>query len=251
MDPLSPQGVKIVEYLGQKYGVSTEAVTTLLDALLRGNGESAQFSHPDLGGAGQWSRSGITTGGEALNGTLKARVEGLCAELAELAKREISDAAGASGEFSLFVSSASCSGGAWWDAGLGVPSSSGCQKNLSYAWFRATRRLAIRIGGRVFLYDTGDYEISGMAPQQGGDTSLTFISQHGPVRLAELRGVSTGENNERARDILIGRRTPIFGSETQADDIFTKLERLAELRRKGVISEDDFAAKKSELLERL
>ncbi len=251
MDPLTQQGVKIVEYLGQKYGVGAEAVMTLLEALLRGNGDTAQFSHPDLGGAGQWSRGRAAMIGDGFNEALRARVEGLCAELADLAKRESSEQRGASGEFSLFVPSAGFSGGAWWDPELGIPSSSGSQKNLSYAWFRSARRLAIRIGGRVFVYDTGDYEICGIAQQQGLDASLTFISQHGPVRLAELRGVSNGEGNERPRDILVGRRTPIFGSETQADDIFTKLERLAELRRKGVISDDEFAAKKSELLERL
>lgn len=67
MDPLSPQGVKIVEDLAQKYGVSIEAVITLLEALLRGNGEMAQFSHPDLGGMGQWSRGSMTMTGDAFN----------------------------------------------------------------------------------------------------------------------------------------------------------------------------------------
>ena len=48
MDALSPQGIKIIEYVAQKYGVSTEAVMTLLQALLKGNGAMAQFSHPEL-----------------------------------------------------------------------------------------------------------------------------------------------------------------------------------------------------------
>jgi hypothetical protein len=36
-----------------------------------------------------------------------------------------------------------------------------------------------------------------------------------------------------------------------ATDIFTTLERLAELRHKGILSEEEFAAKKTELLRRL
>jgi hypothetical protein len=35
------------------------------------------------------------------------------------------------------------------------------------------------------------------------------------------------------------------------DDIFVKIERLAELRGKGILSEEEFAAKKTELLSRL
>jgi hypothetical protein len=34
-------------------------------------------------------------------------------------------------------------------------------------------------------------------------------------------------------------------------DIFATIERLAELRQKGVLTEEEFAAKKSELLSRL
>jgi hypothetical protein len=37
----------------------------------------------------------------------------------------------------------------------------------------------------------------------------------------------------------------------QATDIFTTLERLAELRHKGILSEEEFATKKAELLRRL
>jgi hypothetical protein len=35
------------------------------------------------------------------------------------------------------------------------------------------------------------------------------------------------------------------------DDIFTMIERLAELRQKDILTEEEFAAKKAELLSRL
>ncbi|MDI7923743.1 SHOCT domain-containing protein [Ferirhizobium litorale] len=35
------------------------------------------------------------------------------------------------------------------------------------------------------------------------------------------------------------------------DDIFSKIERLAALHSKGILSDDEFAAKKTELLQRL
>ena len=37
--------------------------------------------------------------------------------------------------------------GSSWPAELGSPSSSGAQNDMSYAYFPATRRLAIRVGG--------------------------------------------------------------------------------------------------------
>jgi Short C-terminal domain len=45
--------------------------------------------------------------------------------------------------------------------------------------------------------------------------------------------------------------TPTAGPEPAADDAATKLRRLAQLRDSGVITEDDFQAKKDDLLSRL
>jgi hypothetical protein len=42
----------------------------------------AQFSHPELGGMGQWS-GGMTMIGDLSNSELKGRVERVCLELAE------------------------------------------------------------------------------------------------------------------------------------------------------------------------
>jgi hypothetical protein len=43
-----------------------------------------------------------------------------------------------------------------------------------------------------------------------------------------------------------------YGAEaTQETDIFAKIERLADLQQKGILSPDEFAAKKTELLSRL
>src|SRR5712692_8184349 len=81
---LTPQGEQIVEKLAQRHGVSTGAVMTLLQALVNGNGASAQFSHPELGGTGQWMRGGMTMVGDMFNDALKAKVNRLCSELSAL-----------------------------------------------------------------------------------------------------------------------------------------------------------------------
>jgi hypothetical protein len=38
----------------------------------------------------------------------------------------------------------------------------------------------------VTIYDTADHEIGGVSQQQSGDASLTFVSQRGLVRVADL-----------------------------------------------------------------
>ena len=63
-------------------------------------------------------------------------------------------------------------GGQWWPDEWGRPSSSGGQNDAAYAYFPATRRLAIKRGTEITLYDTGDHAISGVHQQQGSRGSL-------------------------------------------------------------------------------
>jgi hypothetical protein len=200
MDTLSQRQI---EDFAQRYGVSSQAVTTLLQALMAGNGTMAQFSHPELGGLGQWSRGGMTMIGDMFNDALKAKVDGLCSELASLLSSESSwrrpestrrqmqtqSGEGGHGEVSLFVPVTGIASDAWWESDLGPVTATGSQNNIRYAYFSAARRLAIKIGADVAIYDTEDHQIGGISQQQTGDASLTFVSQHGLVRIAELRAV--------------------------------------------------------------
>jgi hypothetical protein len=197
MSPLSVPGQKTIQELAQRYGVSTQAVSTLLDALVKGNGTMAQFSHPELGGLGQWSQGGMTMVGDMFNSALRDKVNGLCSDLAEVLRREPSSKGP---EASLFVPATSPSSSAWWGVDLGTAAATGSQNEIRYAYFPDARRLAVRIGEQVTIYDTGDHEIGGISQQQSGDSSLTFVSQHGLVRLAELRVVSPAVSTIRTED---------------------------------------------------
>ena len=75
---LTDQGRQKIDELARRYGVSTDAVMTMLQAVVNGNGSMAQFSHPELGGGGQWMRGGMTMVGDMFNYGLKAKVDGLC-----------------------------------------------------------------------------------------------------------------------------------------------------------------------------
>ncbi len=159
-------------------------------------------------------------------------------------------------------------GGNWWPEGLGTPGSVGAQNDMRYAFFPASRRLVIDHGGRVTVYDTADHALSGFSQQQSGDRSLSFSSQHGLVRIADLAIVADGRAGtsaaggdpvaeSAAADLPAEKRADPTAAPVrreaggEADDIFVKIERLADLHGRGILSAAEFEAKKSELLGRL
>ena len=243
-----------LDAIAARHGVGPDAARHLLDALARGHGRMAQFNHPDLGGMGQWTAGGMTMIGDMFNSGLKARVVALCEELAPLAAAMPAESRGFSGQGF---------GGSWWPDGLGQPATSGAQNDARYAFFPEARRLAIETGGRVTLYDTGDHRIGGVSQQQGASRSLSFTSQHGPVSLDTLPVVDGPARDARvdspAQDAhptpeAAPPRAPA-APDRQAGaptgDVLATIERLSELHRKGVLTEAEFAAKKTELLARL
>ena len=269
MRELSSEGRQALNDLAGRYGVSTDAVEHLLMAILAGQTTQAQFNHPELGGMGQWSQGGMTMVGDMFNHGLKAKVDGLCSELATLARStqlhrpmapQQSQYQG--GGVSLFVP-ANGSFGNWWPDGLGHPASTGAQNDLRYAFFPASRRLALDIGGRISVYDTGDHQIGGFSQQQGGDQSLSFTSQYGLVRVSDLAVIAPGDATGAIEPAAIPatyaapQRVPDHPLPAPAtapareDDIFDKIERLAALHAKGVLTDAEFSAKKTDLLDRL
>ncbi|SIO10041.1 SHOCT domain-containing protein [Vannielia litorea] len=291
MARLTPEGKELVAEIAQRHGVTTGAVEHLLMALAAGHGTQAQFNHPDLGGMGQWSMGGMTMVGDMFNNALKARVDALCSELSQaMAERQVlaheprpashqSQSQGSG--TSLFVAGSGFDG-SWWPEDLGAPSSTGAQNDMRYAVFPATRRLAISVAGRVEVFDTADHHIGGVSQQQSGDQSLTFTSQHGLVKIADLKRVATEEPGEApvaedagttedakgdapeppamaAPPMPSATSTPAAApapaaagaASPSADEIISLIRKLAELREGGILTDAEFEAKKAELLGRL
>src|SRR4051794_1343060 len=192
MRNLTSDGQARIAEIAQRYGVSTDGVLTMLDALQRGGGTMAQFSHPDFGGSGQWMRGGMTMVSDFFNNALKSTVDGVCNELSNLLAGDLSwFQESQPAQNSTFSSSGSFGGyGSWWPADLGQPNSSGGQNDIRYAYFGHANRLAVGNGGTVTVYDTGDHVISGVSQQQGNGWTLTFSSQYGTVPVSSLRVVS-------------------------------------------------------------
>lgn len=275
MQGLTSEGQRIVDDIANRNGFSSEAAMSLFHALALGNGVQAQFNHPEFGGMGQWSQGGMIMIGDMFNQGLKQRVDALCNDLAGVLRRqdvfarpEKASASSSSGSWqsqNYNISGASVSlfaqgfGRNWWPDGLGAASSSGGQNDLQYAYFPDAHRLAIKQADRITIYDSGDHNISGVSQQQGGDQTLTFTSQHGVVHLSDLKVASPEQGAEpstppRASASFAPLEPQINHAAAPAPasaDVFATIEGLADLRQKNILSEEEFAAKKTELLARL
>ena len=291
MRQLSAAGQQVINGIAQRHGFSVDGTLSMLDAVINGNGSMAQFSHPDFSGSGQWMRGGMTMVSDMFNNHLKGRVDGLCSELATLVanqpelvrsgsfqsqsqngggghgQQQTSHAGQNSssavqggngfGQSSLFVPGSSAD---WWPADLRWPNSTGAQNGVRYAYFAQARRLVIDMGGTVTVYDTLDHQIGGFSQQQSVGGTLSFNSQHGLMDVANLPVMSSnGRPPAATRPQAFNppphnNPAPAFGGATTGGrdtDIFASIERLAELHNKGVLSANEFAAKKAELLSRL
>ncbi|GJD74065.1 SHOCT domain-containing protein [Methylobacterium goesingense] len=269
-----------LQSIAERHGFSLDAVRHLVRSLEAGQGRMAQFDHPDLGGFGQWTSGGMTMIGDMFNTGLKTRVSALCADLASSLP--------ATGWAEPRPASAH------WPAEWGPPATSGSQNGMRYAYFPALHRLAVETDGRVALYDTEGYDISGVAQQQGGTSSLRFSGRDGAVDLASLKRVDgVGAISEGASDVApeaqpfepapfepspggsssggsssgwsssggaspleslpseSGAHAPSAAPAGRADDILGTIERLADLHRRGILDQTEFASKKAELLARL
>ena len=273
---VNPEVESAIADIARRHGLSRDAVLSMLFAMHLGGGTMAQFSIPELGGSGQWMQGGMTmVGGNMFDNALKARVDALCGELAQLLATT-----------AVFPPSAT-----WWPANLGVPSSVGGQNTVRYAIFPSTRRLAIQINGVTKVFDTGEHHIGGVQQQQGGGGmqqqqqgggvqqqqpggaygSVTFTSEFGTFDVSSLPEVSTqrvtgtpaAAHAPQHQSQYQSEPAPQFAPQTQAPEpafgasgvdsaaIVAAIESLAGLHERGILSDEEFAAKKAELLGRL
>ena len=264
---LTEHGRQLVLDLASRTGFNPEAVGQLLAALQRGNGAMAQFSHPEFGGNGQWARGGMLMIGDMFNDALKARVNALATELASAlagaptptqagqppSPSQRSGAGFTAAPSPLFAFDPQP---AWYPADLGTPNSSGAQNTTRYAYFAGKRRLAVEVGGQVALYDTLEHQISGFGQQQGGAGTLTFTSQHGTVDLSALPvvrpdGDVASEPTGAGPKAAAPANNAAGGSTHAQASIFEAIAQLSALKDRGILTEQEFAAKKAELLARI
>ena len=266
MQQLTPQGENLVNDISRRYGLSYDSTVRMLVSVNQGGGSMAQFSCPELG-SGQWMRGGMTMVGDMFNHGLKATVNNLCEELSNALSNNLIFQPSPKGSFG---------GNNWWPGEFGSPSSSGSQNNIRYAFFPQARRLVLQRDGQITVFDTLNHSISGVSQQQGGNTSLTFTSQYGTISTLNLPLISGGLQHEHATNFAapsVPQTSPSFqapssqptpqgntferqsqssqGSNQSAADLMTLLEKLGQLRDAGILTDEEFVAKKTDLLSRL
>jgi hypothetical protein len=162
---------KKLKAIADKHSVSLGTVEHLYEALRASHGGMAQFSHPDLGGHGQWMRGCMTMVGDMFNNALKAKVDALCTELSGLLTSEPAHSDASSP--SSFVSPKS-----WWPSELGRPGSTGGQNQLSYAYFPEKNRVLVRDGEAISIFDTTGHDVSGFSQQQQNNIQGLHLSSN-------------------------------------------------------------------------
>lgn len=261
MQTLTPQGEQLANYIAARYGLSFNSAVQMIIAVNNGGGTMAQFSCPELG-SGQWMKGGMTMVSDMFNYSLKATVVNLCEEISNaLATTQIFPPAQTGQGY----------GNNWWPPELGIPSSSGGQNDIRYAVFPQTRRLAIQRDGQVTVFDTLDNNIGGVSQQQGSGDSLTFSSQYGTIAVNSLPRVSGQAIPEPPQTNFLAPQpqppppapvqqpqpapAPAQSQNQNASqnpsDLLALLEKLGQLRDVGVLTDNEFNAKKAELLSRL
>ena len=185
--PLQTLSRADVDNLAARHGVRAGAIEALADALSRSQGRAAQFSHPELGGMGQWMSGGMLMIGDMFNSELKAKVDRICHAVAGVMadRPRVDDAAAAQ------LQTAGAKSVSWWPPEFGTPSAAGSQNAMRYAFFPATQRLVVDDNGTVSIYDTGDCYLTGVSQQQSSTQTLSFSSTDGKsVPLSKFKRLS-------------------------------------------------------------
>lgn len=262
MQTLTDVGENLVNNVASRYGLSHAAVVHMLVAVNNGNGSMAQFNCPELGGSGQWMRGGMTMVGDMFNNGLKNTVDNLCNELANLL---------ANNQMFPVVPAGTPGSNQWWPSDLGSPFSSGGQNNTRYAVF--PNRLAVEVNGQVSVYDTLNNNIGGVSQQQGGNDSLTFSSQFGTIAVNTLPlisgpGISSApqtnfaqpappqqndqrQQNHQSPQNSYSSQPQNSGKQYDVNATLELVEKLAQLRDAGALTDEEFNTKKTDLLSRI
>jgi len=262
MQNLTNVGENLVNNIASRYQLSFDAVVHMLVAVNNGGGSMAQFNCPELGGSGQWMRGGMIMVGDMFNNNLKATVDNLCNELSDILVNN---------QIFPVIPAGTPGSNQWWPSDLGTPFSSGSQNNIRYSIF--PNRLAIELNGQVSIYDTLNHNIGGVSQQQGGDSSLTFSSQFGNIGVHDLpllsgQGVAPAPQTNFAAPPMaetnqyiaetpapepLDNVSSIASTATELDtnSALDTLEKLAQLRDVGAVTEEEFNAKKEQLLSRI
>ena len=283
MRQLTQEGQQAVADIAGRYQLSEEAIEHMLVAVNNGAGSMAQFNCPELGGSGQWMRGGMTMVGDMFNHGLKSTVDNLCNELSTLLANTqvfpvVSANSGNSNQWWPDGLGAPHSSGsqnnsryAVFSNRLAVESAgqvtvydtldhqingiSQQQGNDATLTFRSQHgmvsldslpRVSDAQDSKVLQTDAADSardndEPGISRPMRESDDQRTADNE--PIQ--QSVGHSNSDSSNAGSGVLQSKPTE------SASDILSLIEKLAELHGAGILSDEEFSAKKLELLARI
>jgi hypothetical protein len=289
MQTLSDEGREIARRAAERHGVSEGAAAEMLRALAAGYGSQAQFNHPDLGGMGQWSRGGMLMIGDMFNNGLKARVDALANDLsAEMGQVNVlrrpegdtfSSGTGWPAEFGSPSSSGSQNdmryaffpgsrrlaivrGGVTevYDSGDHMISGVGQQQGGDQSITFSTSHGPVGLSDLRRIDGPGQDRTQAEQPQaEQPDAAPRAPEAPAATTSPEPEATPTPPAAAPERDApFVAPSAPPESPKPSApasgsghQEIFDALERLSDLKGRGILTEEEFAAKKKDLLARL
>lgn len=283
MQKLTPDGENLVNNLASRYNISTDAVVHMLLAVNNGGGSMAQFNSPELGGSGQWMRGGMTMVGDMFNSGLRNTVDNLCSELSDaIASMQLfpvipAGTAGSNQWWPADLGAPFSSGGqnntryAVFPGRLavelngevtvydtlnhnigGVSQQQGGNDSLTFSSQFGTisvNQLPIVSGQGI---ETPAVQNNFLTPEQSNGNDWQDNADQSPVSNEPNHSEPAFADPMFTKTVApeVPQGTTPVNLET-ADDIIELIAKLAKLRDSGAISQQDFDAKKQELLARL
>jgi Short C-terminal domain len=275
-----PEVENAIADIARRHGLSREAVLAMLFAIHAGGGTMAQFSIPELGGSGQWMQGGMTMVGNMFDNALKARVDALCGELSQLlatttvfppsanwwpANLGVPSAAGGQNavRYAIFPSSRRLAiqiNGVTKVFDTGEHHIGGVQQQQQGGGY----------GSVSFTSQLGTFDVSSLTELGTERVTETPASAPSPRHQSQHQSPPTPHFAPQpqapapqyqsqyqfnpARQFAPQTQSPEPASAPSGEDpsaIVAAIESLAGLHERGILSDEEFAAKKTELLGRL
>lgn len=289
MQQFTQEGQKAVTDIASRYGLSPEAVEHMLIAVNNGAGSMAQFNCPELGGSGQWMRGGMTMVGDMFNHNLKATVDRLCNELSQLLASirvfpVVAEGKGGSNQWwpeglGTPISSGSQNNSRYAvfahrlavDSGgvvkvydtldhqiAGVSQQQGSTDSLTFSTQYGTVSVAslpevtepeVAAAEQTNFVSVVDAEARSTL-DAGDDEHTPILEQLAGSDFLDSVASASSDEKESSPPPVEPSRTPA-GSQDSASDMLALIEKLAQLHGAGVLTDEEFSAKKSELLARI
>jgi hypothetical protein len=281
---VTPEVETAIADIARRHGLSREAVLSMLWAIHVGGGTMAQFSIPELGGSGQWMQGGMTmVGGNMFDNALKARVDALCGELVQLLASNPAVFPASANWWPANLGVPSSAGGQNAVRYAIFPST----RRLAIQINGVTKVFDTgehHIGGVQQQQQGGGYG-SVSFTSQFGTFDVSSLAELGTQRVAETPAAAPAPQHQsqyqsdrpapkhqaqyqsdrpaaQHQSQYQSGPAPQFAPQTQApqpvsgasgdaEAIVAAIESLAGLHQRGILSDEEFAAKKAELLGRL